>query len=232
VTAVRSARARATFGLVAASLLLTGCDQESAEDAARRLAVERARRHNAVAGAAITLLVVLLVRHAVAFLADEPSGWHAYRRSPLPGLLLAAALAGEVVGSLLFALVGGGAGYVLGRVPPGPSTGGLEGLALFLAVLFLLPFAALAVTVGIWLVRLPARLPDVATSTFFWAAVSLVVAGLAGLAMAGDRSRGFDGWHLVGAVLAGEGALGAVGYGYGVAVRRRQSREARALRRL
>jgi hypothetical protein len=226
-------RGRVVVAAGAAALLLTGCG-ENAEEAARReaerRAVEAARQHNAVAGGAILLLAVLLIRLLARFVEDQPGGWHAHRRAPLPPLLMAGALSGEVLASAVFVLIGAGAGYVFGNTPPDPD--GINGLVLLMATVLMLPVAGVAGTGAVFLWRLPKRLPDVSGSTFFIAAVLHVVAGVIGLGIATDPNGAFDGWNVVGAVIAGEGALGAVAYGYGVVVRRRQTREARALRRV
>lgn len=206
-------------------LLLTACASE--QDARIQAEIDAARERNALAGAALALLVTLAVRHVVFATAEERAARRARRGKPAkrfevysrpPGVwLVTSAVMTELLCGAV--LIGGGAivGWVVGPVPYDDQT--LEGVVLFLLVVFLVfPTAALLTAVALLVQGVAARLPRVGTPTLVF--LGLPHAGIVALGVSGLVNGEGDGrWGaLVPVVL---GLIGAGGF-WAEAVQRRR----------
>jgi hypothetical protein len=202
---------------VAAVLLLPACT-ETAEERHQRALAQAARQRNGLVGAAALLLLVLALRHVRD--ARRPGGsggsrgWGtAASAPPLPGLLVAAAVASEAAASVLLGWVGYCVGYVVGPTPSYNQP--LEELVW----LVIAPVVVVAAILGGRLVSLPGRLPNVAQSTLRWAVVTHAVVALVGLNAAFDVTKPYGLSHLAGGAVAVAGLVGVFGYVYGIGVR-------------
>jgi hypothetical protein len=225
---------RPLSGLVAAALLLPGCAL-SAVDAEQQAAIDRARERNTVAGAALALLVALVVRHAVRLVsarrrerrmarAPWTTPWATTARPPVAPWLVAAAVATEVFacGTLL----GSGAllGFALGPVP-GTDRNPLSGVVVALVVAFFVPVALGLVSLAIVVQGIAARLPDVGVPTLVILGVPhLAVAAAASSAVTEPHPNAF-GWGVLALALLGLGGFWGEA-AHQVAARRRRRRAA------
>jgi len=205
-------------------LLLTACASE--QDIRIQQEINAARERNAVAGAALALLVTLAVRHVVFATAEDRAARRARKGKPAkrfevysrpPGSwLVTSAVLTEVLCDAV--LVGGGAivGWVVGPVPYADQT--FEGILLFVVILFLVfPVAAALTAVALVVQGVAARLPRVGTPTLVF--LGLPHAGVIALGVSGLLNGENEGrwWSLVPVAL---GLIGAGGFWSEVVQRR------------
>jgi hypothetical protein len=221
-------RARIAASALAASVLLSGCHLSAEPDRERLRALFLVRQRHAYVGAAVALLLTLALRH-VADARDE-HGRGRYRRpvvGRMPGLLVSAILASEVVGMLLVAAVGAFAGYALGATSIGLHALGFEQTRLVVTIGLGLPVAALLLWIAVTLLRLTHTLPMVRTGTFVWAAIDHALVMTFGAAVAFGARGTVGGWRIGGAMLMGAGLVGLVSFSAGVGARAKAKRRAR-----
>jgi hypothetical protein len=210
-------------------LLVPAACSRTEEDEALHRAVRDARERNAFAGAAIALLVTLVLRHLVGLLSrrraarrDARSGWGGPLpvRGPVPPWLAAAAVTTETAASGLLLGTGAIVGWALGPVPGTDPF--VENQLLHLVVLLLIvPAAAVLAGVAILVQAVAARLPDVGVPT-------LVLLGaphalIAGYAVAGAVREHTAGSFTGGGLVATYALVGVFGF-WGEAARRVRAR--------
>jgi hypothetical protein len=235
---------RARLAAVAGPLLLlaTAC---TAEKDAQHRAVVQARERNAVAGAAVALLVTLVLRHLAGWHSrrrarrraarvtptsasgldrwGEPlPGWGAPPRGPVPPWLAAAAVTTEVVASGV--LLGAGAllGYAFGPVP-GPDPYVFSDLLWLVVAVLIVPTAAVLAGIAILVQTVAARLPDVGLGTLLL--LGAPHAALGGYALTGAFREHSAGSFTGGGLVVAFALVGVVGF-WGEAARRVRARGA------